>query len=74
MQLKRSFVIIWLVPSPRLDEINQGIFLGGCRVMNAGPYNLNKKSEECATAEYNGANFSATAPAGSSVLSAKQGL
>ncbi|KAK7358253.1 hypothetical protein VNO77_00179 [Canavalia gladiata] len=33
------------------------------RVMNAAPYNLNKKSEECATAEYNGAN----------TLSVKQG-
>ncbi|CAL0313833.1 unnamed protein product [Lupinus luteus] len=29
------------------------------RVMNAAPYNLNMKSEECATAEYNGANFHA---------------
>ncbi|TKY60965.1 TIFY 6B [Spatholobus suberectus] len=29
------------------------------RVMSAAPYNLNKKSEDCATAEYAGANFSA---------------
>ncbi|XP_029128293.1 protein TIFY 6B isoform X1 [Cajanus cajan] len=37
------------------------------RVMNAAPYNLNNKSEECATAEYAGANFSA------GTVSAKQG-
>ncbi|KAF7808633.1 Protein TIFY 6B [Senna tora] len=44
------------------------------RVMNAAPYNLNKKSEECATAEYNGANFSATtSPAVANILSARQG-
>ncbi|KAE9597548.1 putative transcription factor TIFY family [Lupinus albus] len=40
------------------------------RVMNAAPYNLNLKSEECATAEYNGANFHAIITA-SNNLSAK---
>ncbi|MQL41510.1 hypothetical protein EI012_26745, partial [Escherichia coli] len=30
------------------------------RVMSVAPYNLDKKSEECATAEYNGANFCAS--------------
>ncbi|KHN21579.1 Protein TIFY 6B [Glycine soja] len=38
------------------------------RVMSAAPYNLNKKSEECATAEYAGVNFSAT-----NTVLAKQG-
>jgi len=32
-----------------------------CRVMSAAPYNLNKKSEECAPAEFAGAIFSAGA-------------
>jgi len=36
--------------------------------MSAAPYNLNKKSEECATAEYAGVNFSAT-----NTVLAKQG-
>ncbi|XP_061344972.1 protein TIFY 6B-like isoform X2 [Gastrolobium bilobum] len=41
------------------------------RVMNAAPYNLNKKSEECTTAEYNGANFSASTA--TNTISVKQG-
>ncbi|KAI4357582.1 hypothetical protein L6164_001521 [Bauhinia variegata] len=38
------------------------------RVMSAAPYNLNQKSEEYATAEYNGANYSARTPVGATAL------
>ncbi|KAK7398887.1 hypothetical protein VNO78_10061 [Psophocarpus tetragonolobus] len=41
------------------------------RVMSAAPYNLNEKFEECATAEYAGANFSAVTS--TNTVSAKLG-
>lgn len=34
-----------------------------CRVRSAAPYNLNKKSPECATPESNGANFTVSSTA-----------
>ncbi|KAK4596791.1 hypothetical protein RGQ29_014718 [Quercus rubra] len=44
------------------------------RVMNLGPYNLNKKSPECTAQESNGANFCASPAAGAgSLLESKEG-
>ncbi|KAI4313738.1 hypothetical protein L6164_026694 [Bauhinia variegata] len=66
--LNASTMLPSAVPQARKASLARFLEKRKERVMSAAPYNLNKTSEECGTAEYNGANYSASTPISANAL------
>ncbi|XP_075658189.1 protein TIFY 6B-like isoform X2 [Castanea sativa] len=69
-----SFPSVAPVPQARKASLARFLEKRKERVMNLGPYNLNKKSPECTAQESNGANFCASPAGAGPLLECKEGI